>query len=60
MAQKEHPHQPPQEQERQPGIEGEMMPRPQAEDRASRGCDKLSERVAFFGRAGLFQQQEPY
>jgi NAD(P)-dependent dehydrogenase (short-subunit alcohol dehydrogenase family) len=55
MAQKEHPHQPPQKQERQPGIEGEMTPRPQAEDRAYRGCDKLSERVALItgGDSGI-------
>jgi NAD(P)-dependent dehydrogenase (short-subunit alcohol dehydrogenase family) len=39
MAQEEHPHQPAQKQERQPGIEGEMTPRPQAEDRTYRGSD---------------------
>src|SRR3954469_22668429 len=55
MAQREHPHQPPQEQERQPGIESEMTPRPQAEDRTYRGSGKLSERVALIsgGDSGI-------
>lgn len=36
---------PPQSQDRQPGIESEMTPRPQAEDRSQRGSDKLEGRV---------------
>jgi len=55
MAQKEHPHQPPQKQDQQPGIESEMTPRPEAEDRAYRGSGKLSERVALItgGDSGI-------
>lgn len=37
---------PPQKQERQPGIEAEMRPRPKAEDKAQKGSGKLSGRVA--------------
>jgi NAD(P)-dependent dehydrogenase (short-subunit alcohol dehydrogenase family) len=38
--------QPPQQQERQPGIESEMRPRPKAEDHAYKGCGKLNDKVA--------------
>lgn len=37
---------PPQKQERQPGIEAEMKPRPKAEDREQRGSGKLEGKVA--------------
>ena len=37
---------PPQHQNRQPGIESEMTPRPQAERREYRGSDKLRDKVA--------------
>ena len=37
---------PPQSQDRQPGIESEMTPRPVAEDRSQRGCGKLEGKVA--------------
>jgi NAD(P)-dependent dehydrogenase (short-subunit alcohol dehydrogenase family) len=37
---------PPQKQDRQPGIEAEMTPRPQSEDPAQRGSGKLEARVA--------------
>ena len=37
---------PPQKQERQPGIEAEMTPRPKAEDKEQRGSGKLSGKVA--------------
>lgn len=37
---------PPQKQERQPGIEAEMRPRPKAEDKAQKGSGKLSGKVA--------------
>src|ERR671921_2198512 len=51
MAQK----QPPQHQNQQPGIESEMSPRPQAEERTYRGSGKLSERVALItgGDSGI-------
>jgi NAD(P)-dependent dehydrogenase (short-subunit alcohol dehydrogenase family) len=53
--QKETPLQPPQQQDRQPGLESEMTPRPQAEDRTYRGSGKLSERVALItgGDSGI-------
>jgi NAD(P)-dependent dehydrogenase (short-subunit alcohol dehydrogenase family) len=38
---KKTPQQPPQEQNRRPGLESEMVPKPKAEDPAYRGCDKL-------------------
>lgn len=46
---------PPQHQSRQPGIESEMHPRPQAEEQAYRGCGKLRDRVALIsgGDSGI-------
>lgn len=46
---------PAQEQDRQPGIEAEMEPRPQAEDRAYRGSGKLEGKVALItgGDSGI-------
>jgi hypothetical protein len=38
--------QPPQHQDRQPGIESEMTPRPRAEDHTYRGSGKLANKVA--------------
>jgi NAD(P)-dependent dehydrogenase (short-subunit alcohol dehydrogenase family) len=40
------PQRPPQQQERQPGIESEMTPRPKAEDRKHHGAGKLSGKAA--------------
>jgi NAD(P)-dependent dehydrogenase (short-subunit alcohol dehydrogenase family) len=47
--------QPPQHQDRQPGIESEMIPRPQAEDRDYRGSGKLLGKVALItgGDSGI-------
>ena len=47
--------QPPQEQDRRPGIEGQMRPRPQADDRRYRGSDKLLGKVALItgGDSGI-------
>jgi hypothetical protein len=47
--------QPPQHQEQQPGIESEMTPRPQAEDRDYRGSGKLQGKVALItgGDSGI-------
>ena len=47
--------QPPQHQERQPGIEAEMTPRPVAEDPGYRGSGKLSGKVALItgGDSGI-------
>jgi NAD(P)-dependent dehydrogenase (short-subunit alcohol dehydrogenase family) len=47
--------QPPQHQEQQPGIESEMTPRPQAEDRGYRGSGKLQGKVALItgGDSGI-------
>ena len=47
--------QPPQEQERQPGIESEMRPRPRAEDPSYRGSGKLQGKVALItgGDSGI-------
>jgi NAD(P)-dependent dehydrogenase (short-subunit alcohol dehydrogenase family) len=49
------PQQPPQHQDRQPGIEAEMAPRPQAEDRDYRGSGKLQGKVALItgGDSGI-------
>jgi NAD(P)-dependent dehydrogenase (short-subunit alcohol dehydrogenase family) len=49
------PQQPPQHQDRQPGIESEMTPRPQAEDRGHRGSGKLQGKVALItgGDSGI-------
>lgn len=46
---------PPQHQERQPGIEAEMRPRPRAEDPGYRGSGKLRDRVALItgGDSGI-------
>jgi NAD(P)-dependent dehydrogenase (short-subunit alcohol dehydrogenase family) len=46
---------PPQKQERQPGIEAEMRPRPQSEDRSQRGSGKLEGKVALItgGDSGI-------
>jgi NAD(P)-dependent dehydrogenase (short-subunit alcohol dehydrogenase family) len=46
---------PPQEQERQPGIESEMVPKPKAEDPRYRGSGKLKDRVALItgGDSGI-------
>jgi hypothetical protein len=55
----EHTHtsslQPPQHQDRQPGIESEMTPRPQAEDRSYGGSGKLQDKVALItgGDSGI-------
>jgi NAD(P)-dependent dehydrogenase (short-subunit alcohol dehydrogenase family) len=47
--------QPPQQQDRQPGIESEMTPRPKAEDREYKGCGKLKDKVALItgGDSGI-------
>jgi NAD(P)-dependent dehydrogenase (short-subunit alcohol dehydrogenase family) len=47
--------QPPQHQDRQPGIESDMAPRPQAEDRNYRGSGKLQGKVALItgGDSGI-------
>lgn len=47
--------QPPQHQDRQPGIESEMTPRPKAEDSKHRGSGKLAEKVAIItgGDSGI-------
>src|SRR3954447_16459746 len=38
--------QPPQHQERRPGLESEMTPKPKSEEHSYKGSGKLSERVA--------------
>jgi NAD(P)-dependent dehydrogenase (short-subunit alcohol dehydrogenase family) len=47
--------QPPQQQDRQPGVESEMRPRPKAEDHAYKGCGKLNDKVALItgGDSGI-------
>ena len=47
--------QPPQEQDRRPGAEAQMRPRPQADDRRYRGSDKLLGKVALItgGDSGI-------
>jgi NAD(P)-dependent dehydrogenase (short-subunit alcohol dehydrogenase family) len=47
--------QPPQQQDRQPGVESEMRPRPKAEDQAYKGCGKLKDKVALItgGDSGI-------
>jgi hypothetical protein len=42
--------QPPQKQDRQPGLESEMKPRPKADDHSYRGSAKLQEKVALITR----------
>src|ERR1043166_9037055 len=46
---------PPQHQDRQPGIESRMRPRPRAEDREQPGCGKLKDKVALItgGDSGI-------
>jgi NAD(P)-dependent dehydrogenase (short-subunit alcohol dehydrogenase family) len=55
MAEKNEKPQPPQHQERQPGIESEMKPRPKAEDPGYRGSGKLNGKVAIItgGDSGI-------
>ncbi len=47
--------QPPQKQDRQPGLESEMKPRPKADDHSYRGSGKLREKVALItgGDSGI-------
>ena len=47
--------QPPQQQERRPGLESEMTPRPRAEDPGYRGSGKLREKVSMItgGDSGI-------
>lgn len=47
--------QPSQQQDRQPGVESEMRPRPKAEDRIYKGCGKLKDKVALItgGDSGI-------
>lgn len=47
--------QPPQQQERRPGLETEMVPRPKADDRAHQGTGKLRRKVALItgGDSGI-------
>lgn len=47
--------QPPQHQDRRPGVESEMAPRPKAEDPGHRGSGKLRERVTMItgGDSGI-------
>ena len=49
------PRQPPQHQDRQPGIESAMTPRPRAEDPSYRGSGKLYGKVALItgGDSGI-------
>jgi NAD(P)-dependent dehydrogenase (short-subunit alcohol dehydrogenase family) len=49
------PQQPPQHQDRQPGLEADMAPRPRAEDRTYRGSGKLQDKVALItgGDSGI-------
>jgi NAD(P)-dependent dehydrogenase (short-subunit alcohol dehydrogenase family) len=53
--QQDQPLQPPQQQDRQPGIESEMSPRPKAEDRQYKGSGKLKGKVALItgGDSGI-------
>lgn len=46
---------PRQQQQRQPGLETEMTPRPKAEEPGQRGCEKLKDRVALItgGDSGI-------
>ena len=55
QGQQEQPLQPPQHQERRPGIEAEMTPRPRAEDAEHRGSGKLQGKVALItgGDSGI-------
>ena len=53
--QKEEVERPPQHQDRQPGLEYKMKPRPQADDESNRGCSKLRGKVALItgGDSGI-------
>jgi NAD(P)-dependent dehydrogenase (short-subunit alcohol dehydrogenase family) len=55
MAPQQESQQPPQHQERQPGIESEMTPRPQSDDPQHRGSGKLQDRAALItgGDSGI-------
>lgn len=55
MTEKKQQLQPPQHQDRQPGIESEMKPRPRAEDQTYRGSGKLRGKVALItgGDSGI-------
>jgi NAD(P)-dependent dehydrogenase (short-subunit alcohol dehydrogenase family) len=55
MSPEQQPEIPPQHQDRQPGIESEMTPRPRAEDPQHRGSGKLQGRVALItgGDSGI-------
>jgi NAD(P)-dependent dehydrogenase (short-subunit alcohol dehydrogenase family) len=55
MAQQQKTQQPPQHQNRQPGIESEMTPRPRADDKTYKGSDKLLGKVALItgGDSGI-------
>jgi len=55
MAQEQKPLQPPQHQDRRPGLESEMTPRPAASDPRQQGCDKLQNKVALItgGDSGI-------
>lgn len=46
MKKDKNPHQPPQHQKRQPGVETKMQPKPQSENPEYRGSGKLTEKVA--------------
>src|SRR5262245_51323279 len=48
-------HRPPQHQDRQPGIESKMKPRPRAEDASYRGSGKLRDKIALItgGDSGI-------
>jgi len=55
MAQEQKPLQPPQHQDRRPGLESEMKPRPAADDPKQQGCDRLQNKVALItgGDSGI-------
>jgi NAD(P)-dependent dehydrogenase (short-subunit alcohol dehydrogenase family) len=55
MSQEEQKLQPPQQQDRRPGLESEMTPQPRAEDQSYRGSGKLRDKVALItgGDSGI-------
>lgn len=55
MSQQQDQLQPPQHQDRQPGLESEMTPKPRAEDPSYRGSGKLAHKVALItgGDSGI-------